>query len=190
MHYVLIAPVDQVSPDGTQGFRAQLESDGTVASASDGQYWLYPLDAANTEQLKPHLICLRESTQDYQYLQHLLTNILKSYPRDFRKSLAFTDSRGSASRYSSILRDEYVSRFLEAFVHLQYPDARGANILKTLEFLKYRVNQLELPDIDRAVFDELDLWYYRALSIPERLGGIRDLLRVDDGDFSPLEKKF
>jgi len=188
VHYVLIAPVNQVSPTDTLGFRAQLESDGTIASVSDGRYWLYPLDAENLEQLEPHLICLRESTQDFEYLKHLLTNILNSYTRDFRKSLAFTDSRGSASRYSSILRDEYVSRFLEGFLRSQYPDARGANILKTLEFLKYRVNQLELPDIDRAVFDELDSWYYRALSIPERIGGMRDLLQIQ-GNFSPLEKE-
>jgi len=187
-YYVLIAVVDQLLPVGTQGFRVQLESDRTVNADSNGKYWLHPLDASNIEQVEQHLICLRESTRDYQYLQHLLTNILDSYPRDFRKSLAFTDSRGSASRYSSILRDEYASRFLEAFVHSEYPNARDANILKTLEFLEYRVDQLELTDVDRSVFDELRSWYYRALSIPERMGGIRDLLRID-GNFSGLEEE-
>jgi hypothetical protein len=172
VHYVLIGTrVDTSEQDFP--ISGNLGKNGDFEPNPQGAYALRPLVAENYEQLENVLIYIGDEKRDYLYLYHLAKTILQLY----RKSLAFIDNREQASRYSAIIRDELTSEFFFQFLVMSYPRERELNLSKTLENLVKKSQQAAISDLEKAIFKELPLWFYRMTAIPERLGGTPALIR-------------
>ena len=174
-HYVLIAHVADHLNDDFE-LPGNLSSDGAFHRASDGVYRLAHLHAKNPEQLEHDLIRIGDEKRDYLYLVQLVKMMLQTYG----KSLGFVDNRELASRYSTIIRDEFANEFLYEFLCLHYPHERELNIERTLVYLQKRAAEIQSSSLEQAIFRELPLWFYRMMSIPERMGGVVGLFRWRD----------
>lgn len=120
-----------------------------------------------------------DERRDYLYLYHLVKILLQSYG----KSLGFVDNREMASRYSAILRDEFANDFLQAFLQLFYPHERQLDLSQTLDYLQKKIGGIDSSDLESSIFSEIALWYYRYISIPERMGGTKGLLKLRDSSY-------
>src|SRR5205085_445463 len=91
------------------------------------------------EEVRIHLVPLTPRSRDYQYLFCMADSLLDFRPQGEKKILAFTDNRERASRYTSISKDEFVSRFFEQFLALTYPRQTHPGLETTLHLLKDRL---------------------------------------------------
>jgi superfamily II DNA or RNA helicase len=178
VHYVLIGRASESLNDDFE-LQGDLSIDGQFYGRSDGAFRLAHLDARNLEQLEHHLIRIGDEKRDYLYLVHLVKTMLQTYG----KSLGFVDNRELASRYSTIIRDEFASEFLFEFLCLTYPRERDFGIDRLLAYLQKRAGELQGSELEQAIFKELPIWFYRMIAIPERLGGVANLLKWRTGDF-------
>jgi ATP-dependent helicase YprA (DUF1998 family) len=200
-YYVLVT-MDTVEstehPEDILSFRhdARLDKDEMVLDYDVyGRLRLKLLPARHYQEVMKQTIPLVDREESHEYLQTLVQAILDFEPPAQKKVLGFVDNREKASRTASILQDEFASQFLEECLKLWYP--RGdwpedllVNLLATLQILHRQVADLEdLSDIEQAIFDDLDLWYWRYVSMPPRqFSSQRDLLRLrEPGTFSGLE---
>jgi hypothetical protein len=151
-HYVLIGRVADHLNDDFE-IRGNLSLGGAFYRASDGVYCLAHLKAQNPEQLEHDLIHIGDEKRDYLYLVQLVKTMLQVHS----KSLGFVDSRELASRYSTIIRDEFASEFLYEFLCLHYPRERDLNIDRTLIYLQKRAAEIQSSDLEQAIFRELPL---------------------------------
>ena len=181
VHYALIGRVEDHLPDIFE-LRGNLTPRGDFEIQSDGVYSVAHLDAQNYEQLESDLIHLGDEKRDYLYLVHLVKTLLQIYG----KSLGFVDNRELASRYSAIIRDEFADEFLFEFLRLNYPRLFSLN--RALTYLQKRAEEVATSDLESAIFNELALWFYRMVAVPERMGGRIDLLALseDSHDWSGL----
>lgn len=175
-HYVLISkasnmPIDEFDMLG------DITRDGQFEINPRGAFRLAHLEVQNYEQLENDLIWLADERCDYLYLYYLVRVLLQSYG----KSLGFVDNREKASHHSTILRDEFADEFLQAFLQLYYPRERQLDLSRTLDYLQKKAASVGHSDLEIAIFSELAPWYYRYISVPERLGGTKGLLRLRDG---------
>ncbi|MBE2195295.1 MAG: DEAD/DEAH box helicase [Anaerolinea sp.] len=178
VHYVLIGRATNDLNDRFE-LRGNLSFDGKFQISSDGEYCLAHLDAANPEQLENDLIHVGDEKRDYLYMIHLVKTILQI----FGKSLGFVDNRELASRYSTIIRDEFASEFLYEFLCLHYPHERKLAIDRTLAYLQKCAGEIQGSNLEQAIFSEIPIWFYRMISTPERLGGIVGLFKWRDDIF-------
>ncbi len=178
VHYVLIGRATDILGENFE-LPGNLSTDGQFDTRSDGTYRLAHLEARNPEQLEYDLIRIGDEKRDYLYLVQLVKTMLQTYG----KSLGFVDNRELASRYSTIIRDEFASEFLYEFLCLHYPHERDLNIDRTLVYLQKRAAEIQSSDLEQAIFRELPLWFYRMMSIPERMGGVVGLFRWNDDSF-------
>lgn len=174
VHYVTIKRVDEEQVENP-ALSGNITSDGQFKVQAGGMYQLEHLKAQNYEQLESDLIHIGNEKSDYLYLVHLVKTLLQTYG----KSLGFVDNRELASRYSTIIRDEFASEFLYEFLRLNYP--RQFELNDTLTYLQKKwERKSDLSELEKSVFEELPIWFYRMISIPERLGGRVDLLKWCD----------
>lgn len=155
-----------------------------------GRLHLKLLQAANYQEVLKQTIPLIDREESHKYLQTLVQAILDFEPSGHKKLLGFVDNREKASRMASILQDEFASQFLEECLKFWCPSDWPVDLLATLQILHRQVAGLEeLSDVEQAIFEELDLWYWRFVSMPPRqFGSQQDLLRLREPDaFSPLE---
>jgi ATP-dependent helicase YprA (DUF1998 family) len=177
------------------GFRhdAPVDKDEIVLNY-DAYGWLRLklLPARNYGEVLNQTIPLVDRTESHQYLQTLVQAVLDFEPGDEKKLLGFVDNREKASRYASILQDEFASQFLEECLKLWYPHDWPVGLPTALEVMHRQVASLEdLSEVERAIFDELDLWYWRYVGMPSRhFGSKRGLLQLKDPDgFTESEKE-
>lgn len=178
VHYVFIGRVTDNLNDDFE-LQGDLSSDGEFHPFSDGAYRLAHLDAGNPEQLEHNLIRIGDEKRDYLYLFQMVKTMLQTYG----KSLGFVDNRELASRYSTIIRDEFASEFLYEFLCLHYPHERDFSIDRTLAYLQKRAGEVDASTLEQAIFNELSIWFYRIIAIPERMGGVVGLLKRRDEAF-------
>ena len=199
VYYVLVtmeapegSPVNQ---GDSLGFRhdARLDRDEMVLDYDTyGRLRLGLLPTRNFQEVLEQTIPLVDREESHEYLRTLVQAILDFEPTGQKKLLGFVDSREKASRTALILQDEFASQFLEECLKLWHPHDWPVDLLAALQILHRQVAGLEdLSDVEQAILDELDLWYWRYVSMPPRqFGGKRDLLRLREPDrFSDLEKK-
>lgn len=176
VHYVLIGRASDHLPDDFK-IAGNLLPNGRFEGFDKGSYRLAHLNSQNNEQLVHDLIYIGDEKRDYLYLVYLIKTLLQNYG----KSLGFVDNRELASRYSSIIRDEFTEAFLYEFLKLNYP--RRFEIDKTLLYLQRHVDKINVSDLEYDIFNELSLWFHRMVAIPERMGGRKDLLQLKDDKF-------
>lgn len=200
-YYVLVTTDTAGStehPKEILGFRhdARLDKDEIVLDYDVyGRLRLKLLPVRHYQEVLKQTISLVDREESHEYLQTLVQAILDFEPTGQKKLLGFVDNREKASRTASILQDEFASQFLEECLKLWYP--RGdwpedllVNLLAALQILHRQVADLEdLSDVEQAIFDNLDLWYWRYVSMPPRqFNSQQDLLRLrEPGTFSDLE---
>jgi len=177
-HYVLISKASDIPIDKFD-MLGDITRDGKFEINPRGAFRLAHLEVQNYEQLENELIWLADERRDYLYLYYLIRVLLQSYG----KSLGFVDSREKASRYSTILRDEFADEFLQAFLQLYYPRERQLDLSQTLDYLQKKAASIGHSGLEIAIFSELAPWYYRYISVPERIGGTKGLLRLRDGAY-------
>lgn len=196
-YYVLVtmrAPErSSVDQEDSLGFRhdARLDKDEMVLDYDVyGRLRLKLLPTHNYKELLEQTIPLVDREESHEYLRTLVQTILDFEPPGQKKLLGFVDNREKASRTASTLQDEFASQFLEECLKLWYPQDWSVDLLAALQILHRQVTGLEaLSDVEQAIFDEIDLWYWRYVSMPPRqFSSQRDLLRLREPDtFSDLE---
>lgn len=184
VHYVLIghSAIDDLPKDFE--LRGDISRNGSFQVQPAGMFLLAPMNASNYDQLSSALIEVGDYRRDYLYLVQLVRLLLQIYG----KSLGFVDSRELASRYGAIIRDEFASDFLSEFLRLNYP--RPFHLEETLRYLQKRANDLATSDLEKRVFVELPIWFYRMIAMPERLGGDAGIvwLREEAYDWDTLNE--
>lgn len=139
-----------------------LEINGSAAKASlsNARYIYNNLLVTFADDLK----------KDYLYLENLVENILAFHNKDEKKILGFIDNRELASRYSSVILDEFTDRFFEQFSAFFL---RGCtNLCIEDAFIKLR-GDIEsvsetFDDFQKEIFSEFDQWFLRWIRIPPR----------------------
>jgi superfamily II DNA or RNA helicase len=188
VHYVVFGKAGKSVPS-EMSLRGNIGQRGQFTPDEDGEYIFEPLTAPNKEQLEAQLIPLRDPRKDYQYLHRLISGIFQTS----EKCLAFSDNRERASRYSSILRDELASDFLEGFLLVHHPREQDYDLSKTLMYLQKQAERIADGALAKAILDELPLWFYRYIALPERFGGSEGMLQLRDTDetqgLSELERE-
>lgn len=162
---------------------SQPDNDQFTLSYSDyGQLQLERLPVTRYEDVEPLLVSLVDGAKDFQYLHHLVKSVLDYHTGQDKKLLGFVDNREKASRFSTVLRDEFAEQFLEEFLKLHYPPSRRLNLVLTLEHLLGKIPpQEQLSPLEQAIFKELPLWYARYISMPARMFDYKTgLLRIKD----------
>lgn len=175
--YVLIefseAQTPTLSEEDTLHFVADpttINGQLSLSFSNYGQLQLQLLPVTRYDDIEPFLINLVDGVKDYQYLHHLVKSILDYHTGMDKKLLGFVDNREQASRFSSVLRDEFVEQFFEEFLKLNYPTGRKLDLVDTLEYLLEQIPaQEQLTTLEQAVFKELPLWYFRYISMPPRM---------------------
>lgn len=111
------------------------------------------------------------ANRSFQYLYTLLRAMLRETPRDYRKCLAFVDSRARASRYTLFARDRVVSDFFGAVLSLAYPTGFELDLTQTWAELQRLISEVaDLTELERDLVDnDLALWFRRLISVPHRL---------------------
>jgi len=204
-YYVLISSAEEAQGDGAGdgdnralGFRGvpQLDRDEIVLDYDAyGQFRLSPLPLLRRDRISEQVIPLVDGTQDHQYLHNLVRAVLDFQPHERKKLLGFIDNREKASRYASILQDEFASQFFEAYLKLCrrcYLPGDKADLVTVLTILHRHVPDREdLLPVEQELFDELDLWYRRYVCKPPRLfRSKKKLLQLKDPDrFTDFERE-
>jgi len=204
-YYVLISTVreahDDDASDGdndTLGFRDTLQSDRdeiVLDYDTYGRLRLKLLPRLRYDEVSEQIIPLVDGTQDHQYLHNLVQAVLDFQPRRQKKLLGFVDNREKASRYATVLQDEFASQFLEEYLKFckhRYVPSEKADLVTVLEALHRHIpDRRELSQVDQALFDELDIWYWRYVCAPQRLfGSKKNLLQLKEPDrFTDFERE-
>jgi superfamily II DNA/RNA helicase len=195
-YYVLTAMDTAKStehPGEILGFRhdAQIAKDEIVLDYDVyGRLRLKLLPVHNYKEVVKQTIPLVDREESHEYLRTLVQTVLDFEPPGRKKLLGFVDNREMASRTASILQDEFASNFLKECLKLWYPRDWSVDLLSTVQILHRKVAELEnLSEIEQAILGEIDLWYWRYVSMPPRqFSGKQDLLRLrEPGAFSEFE---
>lgn len=171
------------------GFREtpQIEDDQLVLDYADyGKLRLQLFDKRTYDAVLPELLPLIDLKKDYQYLYEFVSAVLDAQAGKQKKLLGFIDNREKASQYSSILRDEFVSRFFEEFLKFHYhaQQARALDVATTLIYLQQQIPDEDLcSPLEKDVFKEINLWYARYVSMsPRMFEDKKGLLRLKSPD--------
>lgn len=202
-YYVLISSADEASGDDTDGV---LSVQDTFQSDRDeivldydvyGRIRLKWLPLLSYDEVSRQIVPLVDGTQDHQYLHNLVGAVLGFQPRGQKKLLGFIDNREGASRYATVLQDEFASQFFEEYLKLcrhSYISGEQTDLERVLEILHCHgpdPEELSPVEVEQALFDELDLWYWRYVCMPPRqFESKRDLLRLRDSEgFTELQRR-
>lgn len=203
-YYVLISSATEaqgsdtgVRGDDMLGFRdaRQLDRDEIALDyEAYGRLRLELLPWLRYDEVSEQIIPLVDGTQDHRYLHNLVRAVLDFQPHQRKKLLGFIDNREQASRYASVLQDEFASQFFEAYLKLcrrRYLPGDKADLVTVLTILHRHVpDREELSPVEQALFDELGLWYWRYVCKPPRqFGSKKDLLQLKETDrFTDCER--
>lgn len=197
-YYVLVSSVEAEhdgEQDDTLGFRDELQvcQDEIVLDYDVyGRLRLKLLPMRGYGAVQQQIIPLADGTHQHQYLHNLVKSVLDFQPRAGRKLLGFIDNRERASQYASVLQDEFASEFLEECLKLCLPLGREVDIVSALEILhRWIPAQKDRSLLEQALFEELDLWYWRTLCMPPRqFESKRDLLELKRPEgLTPFERE-
>jgi superfamily II DNA or RNA helicase len=204
-YYVLISSATEaqggdtgVRGDDMLGFRGarQLDRDEIVLDyEAYGRLRLELLPWLRYDEVSEHIIPLVDGTQDHRYLHNLVRAVLDFQPHQRKKLLGFIDNREQASRYASVLQDEFADEFFEEYLKFckrHYLPGEKTDLVTVLTILHRHVpNRGELSPAKQALFDELDIWYRRYVCKPPRLFRNRkNLLQLKDpGRFTDFERE-
>lgn len=174
-HYVTIQRVS--SDDASQcELVGMIQPNGDFVFDSNGTYCLKHLPVTDVSQIESDLIWLDSSNRNHLYLYQLVKVLLQTY----HKSLGFIDNRELASRYSAILTDEFIDDYLFEFLSVFYPRENQLDVARTLDYLQKSASRVAASDLEELIFFEMPIWYHRLVAIPERFGGICNLLKIKD----------
>jgi ATP-dependent helicase YprA (DUF1998 family) len=165
--------------DGAQGFdstdsairvRGALNVDEEafeVAFNPQGKFHLAYAPWSLSEDLKEHSIVLASGRDSHEYVYNLVQTLLDTQTRrDKRRLLGFVDSRERASWHASRLQDEFVDHFFEAYMRM-YASGFSTSVENTLAYLQQqKPDANRMPELEKQVFRELDLWFWRRLCTP------------------------
>ena len=150
-----------------------------------GRLRLRLLPTRRYKEILQQVIPLVDGTRRHQYLHNLVKSVLDFQPRRQKKLLGFIDNRERASQYASVLQDEFASQFLEEYLKLCLQDISEVDLLAARGILHRQIPDTENSSAtEQALFEELDLWYWRYVSRPpRRFESKKDLLRLksDEG---------
>ncbi|MBX7213696.1 MAG: DEAD/DEAH box helicase [Thermoflexales bacterium] len=171
--YVTLEPVGTGRPSGVssalisrieaQGDKLFIERarDATIDEA--GLFRIALLDATR-HKIEEQLIPLANPYKLHEYMYDLVKTSQQLLGPADPRVLCFVDSRERASRYSTVLRDEFTSEFLEQFAR-QALDGFEPDIDAALELLAKNLPTLPFEEpSDMPSLDDLQLWFYRRLS--------------------------
>ncbi|MBN1877952.1 MAG: DEAD/DEAH box helicase, partial [Anaerolineae bacterium] len=191
-YYVLISSVDTGNRDELLPFEETLHAtqDEIVLNYDVyGRLRLKLLSSRYDDVLKS-VIPLIDRMQTAQYLHHLVKAILDFQPRERKKLLGFIDNREKASQYTMALQDGFADQFFEEYLKFCLQgDSR--NVSSTLGILDRQKPVEYSSPVEEAIFKELNLWYWRFVSIPPRLSDSKsDLLELrDEEDFDEFHRE-
>jgi Lhr-like helicase len=198
--YVLISSTaidleaDGADDDSVLHFRESLQPDGEeieVIYDEAGEMLLKFLPVVHPRDIEAELVPLDVGNRQHPYLHALVQALLDALPQSERKLLAFVDNRERALRYAAVLQEAFADRYLKAFMALHTPTGRTISPLDTWQILQRSVPPAEnLSAVEKALFDELELWFWRLLGAPPRLSGDgANLLTLRDPDaYSETER--
>lgn len=150
----------------------RLRFDGTAAPSSSGvplthspqgalRIYLVPRDTY--ERPDECAVRLVSAWKNYQYLSNLVENMLRSQQGADRKLLAFVDNREKASRYVSILGDEFASDYYEDLLSLYRPALRMRSLPASVDFMIDELGEESLSEEEEALLQDFPAWVSRAL---------------------------
>ena len=199
-YYVLISSAREAQDDDagdrcgdTLGFRDTLQSNrDEIVLDYDiyGRLRLKILPSLRYDEVSEQIIPLVDGTRDHQYLYNLAKAVLDFQPRQQRKLLGFIDNREKASRYATVLQDEFASRFFEEYLEFckqHHMPSERLDLEQVLQVLRDNIPDLEdLSSVEQSLFSELDLWYWRYVSMPPRqFESKKDLLQLNKSKTFP-----
>lgn len=191
--YVLLSTDPSASEEDTalrfsDRFTSLTDDGGELQHAPDGRLAVEWLNLEDPHDVTNLLIPLTPRGKDHHYLTVIVDTLLREAPSKPAKALAFIDNREHASRYSAIMSDELAHRFLRAFLQLHYPIERQLDLEATLKHLEKSVPD-PTSEQEKALFEELPLWYYRLISQPPRDGDLITIQLRNSAQFSALEQQ-
>lgn len=166
----------------------------------------------NDHKINTFCIPLADNRKDYQYIIQIISKILAEKKTD-KKLLAFCDNKEKVSQFSMVNQDEFTSIFFEEYVKLilannslvkptisnvynllisnilEIPFEIG-KLIKIDEYQKLLLEAKHLTAIEKEVFREFPIWFFRMLTEhPEDKTGKDDFLVIDYDCNSVLETK-
>jgi hypothetical protein len=128
------------------------------------------------------LVPLVDGTRQHQYLYQLVKAILDFQAKGKKKLLGFVDNRARASHYASVLGDEFASEFFEECLKLWLPEGRELDLLQVLDIARRQAPSGEgCTALERSLFDELELWYWRTVcQSPRQYAARQDFLQLKE----------
>lgn len=176
VHYVLISKAENDGSENEIGnlkFRQQLKvvEDYIILDYDKyGKLKLELLEDVNHNNIVDQTIPLIDGNKEYQYLHNIVKSILDINHGKQKKLLGFIDNREKASRYTSVLRDEFISKYFREIIKLNYNSSLKINLKDNWELLNNKIDEYSNTDnelLSQAI-KEMELWYTRFISKPSR----------------------
>lgn len=192
-YYVLVS-IDEVQVEG-ETLRFDFDSpskDGSILLDYQ-DYGRLRLEFLPTsvEKISDYLVYLSDGIRRHRYLQRIVGSLLEFMPRQQRKLLGFIDSRERSSRYAVAVDDAFADAFFKKYLELCIAPsmARAVSLPQVLPILQRQKPRHDLSEVEEALFEDLELWFWRHVGTPPRLGGAADLLMLrNPGEFSEFER--
>lgn len=129
--------------------------------------------------------------KDYLYLENLVESILAFHNKDEKKILGFIDNRELASRYSSVILDEFTDRFFEQFSALFLRGCTDFCIEDAYVKLRGDIESISetFDELEKEIFSEFNQWFLRWISIPPReVTKYNKIVKLDTEELNEDEK--
>ncbi|HAR95000.1 MAG TPA: hypothetical protein DCR97_03410, partial [Deltaproteobacteria bacterium] len=153
---------DESAPGSNQGV--------SLRHADSGALMLQLIPRSSYEHLNDLVIPLVSARKDHQYLANLIETFLRAQPKTDRKLLGFIDNREAASRYVSLMGDEFASQYFEDVLSLYKTELSMRDLPSALEFVADQLNVEASSVEEQALIRDFPAWASRALSRSPRKG--------------------
>lgn len=197
--YYVVVRTDHFTRDTEENTSLSFRDDSKVQEEeilldydSYGRLRLQLLGISSYRQIQEEILPLTDRTTSQEYLDSLVRAILDYQPRQSKKLLGFIDNREHASQYATVLQDDFASAYFEECLKLWLPAGRQIGVREALDILRRHLADLQdRSELDRALLNELDLWYWRNMGqSPRQARGREELLRLRaPEELTPLESE-